>query len=173
MREIKFLNTCNCIVDTNELQKAVIWMADKSIYSVKKIFMHGNYPGVSVGNRKIHVHRLLMNYWNGRELTQHQCVHHINHNKLDARKENLEIIERSHHQSMHNANKVLSNSHKEKISNANKKRKGISKRYKLDLPNEYINRLYERGMSITEIAKKYNVGWSSIKERIHYKELKD
>lgn len=47
--------------------------------------MFGNYPAVTIFKEKIHIHRLLMMYWNGiRKLDKNTYVHHINENKLNA-----------------------------------------------------------------------------------------
>ena len=91
-KPIKFNNTCNCIVDYDELEKAILWYSNKPVKSIKKIYIHAKYPAVTINRDKIHVHRLLMSYWLKAEIPSDFYVHHINENKLDARKENLAII---------------------------------------------------------------------------------
>lgn len=51
-KAIKFKNICNCKVDYKELEKAILWYAENPVQSIKKIYMHGNYPAVSVGKKK-------------------------------------------------------------------------------------------------------------------------
>ena len=98
-KRIEFINECNCIVDLNELEQAILWYQSKPTASVKKIYLHGNYPAVSIHNQKIHIHRLLMQYWLNTKLPFEYSVHHLNENKLDARKENLSLILNSAHNS--------------------------------------------------------------------------
>lgn len=42
-KKIEFNNTCNCIVDYNELENAILWYIKKPVQSIKKIYIHGNY----------------------------------------------------------------------------------------------------------------------------------
>ena len=59
-KKIKFVNDCNALVDYEELEKAVLWYAESHVISIKHIYMHGNYPAVSICDEKIHIHRLLI-----------------------------------------------------------------------------------------------------------------
>ena len=36
-KKIKFKNSCNCIVDYEELEKAIAWYSDNPVQSIKKI----------------------------------------------------------------------------------------------------------------------------------------
>ena len=112
-KQIQFINDCNCIVDYNELEKAILWFQEKPTCRLKHIYIHMKYPCVSIHNTKIHIHRLLMMYWNDvRTLDTKIYVHHINGNKLDCSKTNLTFITDKEHQSLHNKGKKLSNVHK-------------------------------------------------------------
>lgn len=124
-KPIFFKNTCNCIVDYIELEKAILWMQEFNTHSKKKIYLFGKYPGVTIGNKKIHVHRLLLMYWEGRILDRKEYSHHIDGNKLNSSRDNLEIMDCSVHQSIHNKGKAISEEHKEAIRVYNRKRKGI------------------------------------------------
>tara|TARA_R110000851_G_C12799304_1_gene537273 strand:- start:8 stop:442 length:435 start_codon:yes stop_codon:yes gene_type:complete len=125
-RPIVFNNTSNCIVDYLELEKAILWYQKEPSKSKKKIYLFGFYPAVTIKKEKIHVHRLLMMYWEGRLLKRKEYCHHKNHNKLDCTKSNIEIINASLHQSMHNKGKKISEEHKECIRKSNKKRIGTT-----------------------------------------------
>ncbi|MGM0139193.1 hypothetical protein IGI65_001645 [Enterococcus sp. DIV0755b] len=164
---IELINDCNCIVDENDLANAILWYQSRPTMSKKKIYMHGCYPAVSVGNTKIHVHRLLMQYWIGVKLPFHASVHHINENKLDARKENLAIVINSAHNSNHNRGKRLSEEHRKKISDANHNRKGVKQKKRHNIPNYQLSDLLRFGFSINRIADLYGCDWSTIKSRIH------
>ena len=111
-KEIIFKNECGCIVDFELLAKAIIWFQNKPTASNKKIYMHGNYPCVSIHDEKIHIHRLLMSYISNKKLQRHEYVHHKNHIKIDARIDNLEIVLQSEHQYYHTKNRIFTDIHK-------------------------------------------------------------
>ncbi|WP_413485557.1 hypothetical protein [Brochothrix thermosphacta] len=166
-KEIRFINECGCIVVEKDLAAAILWYQNRPTLSEKKIYMHGRYPAVSIGDVKIHVHRLLMQYWLGIKLPFNASVHHLNENKLDARKENLSIFINSAHNSNHNKGKVLDKEHKRKISEANKNRKGMKMKKKHNIPTYQLKDLLNFGFSINYIASLYKCNWSTIKSNIH------
>jgi hypothetical protein len=84
--------------------------------------MHGKYPAVAIHDEKIHVHRLLMMYWMKRKLSPKEYVHHKNENRIDASRENLEVIDAKIHQSMHNKGKMFSPEHRQRIGEGNRRR---------------------------------------------------
>lgn len=166
-KSIKFINDCNCIVDFKDLEKAIIWYQSKPSCSSKKIYLHGRYPAVSIHNEKIHVHRLLMQYWLQTKIPFEFSVHHINEDKLDSRKENLSVVLNRVHNSKHNKGKVLSDDHRSKIANANKNRKGMKMKKKINIPKEELSKFIKEGKSINWIATHYKCDWSTIKNRIY------
>lgn len=165
-KRINFNNECNCLVDENELEKAILWFQKSPTLGNKKIYMNGKYPAVSIGNIKIHVHRLLMQFWIGEKLPFHASVHHMNENKLDARMENLAVVINKAHNSNHNKGKKISEEHKKKIIEANRKRKGIRMKRKYDIPTNQLKDLLKHGISIRYISHLYNCDWTTIKSRI-------
>lgn len=164
-KKIEFINSCNCIVDYEMLKNAMLWYSSKPLYSQRAIFMHGNYPAVSIYDEKIHIHRLLMMYKLQSDIDTNYYVHHIDGNKLNADINNLELMDSKKHQSYHNKGKKLTKEHRKKISEANKKRKGIKIKKRVNMPNlkEYI----KQGLSINKIAKIYGCDWSTVKQRIY------
>lgn len=166
-KSIKFKNKCNCIVDESELENAILWYQKSPTLSIKKIYMHGKYPCVTIGKEKIHVHRLLMQYWLNLKLPFHASVHHINENKLDARKENLSVMINSAHNKNHNRGRKLTKSHRNKISDANVRRRGSKYKKTHNIPVYELKDLLDYGYSINSISKLYGCDWSTIKARLY------
>jgi len=166
-KPITIINKCNCIVNEDELKKAILWFTKKPVSSVKTIYLYGKYPAVSIYEKKIHIHRLLMMYWLQRDLDFSEYVHHKDGNPLNNEKENLEIIPASKHQSLHNKGKRLSKEHRQKISEANRRRKGMKMKKRRDIPLDKLKDLLLEGWSVNRIAKYFGVDWSTIKNRIY------
>lgn len=151
--KIEFINECKCLVDFCELEKAILWYQQKPTLGRKTIYLHGHYPAVSIHNEKVHVHRLLMQYWLRTKLPFEYSVHHLNENKLDARKENLSLI--------------LNKAHKRKIAKANHNRKGMKMKKRVLIPKEELKVFVKEGKSINWIAQHYGCDWSTVKARIY------
>lgn len=166
-KKIEFINDCNCIVDYKELEKAIVWNQNKPTSASKHIYMHGNYPAVTINKNKIHIHRLLMNYWLNTKLPTNFFVHHINENKLDARKENLAVIFITTHQSKHNKGKKITEEQRNKIIISNRKRRGLPRKKQYIIKTEDLLKIKEGKVSINKIAKKYNCDWSTINARLY------
>ena len=163
-----FNNQCNCIVEIDLLEKAMLWYSEGILMSDRVIYLHGKYPAVSIYDEKIHVHRLIAMYLNKSKLLKRIHAHHIDGNKLNASKNNIVLISDTAHISSHNKGRVFTKEHREKIAEAGKKRKGIvmKKRYNINISD--INKFQSDGWSINKIAKYYNVAWSTIKNRLIY-----
>ena len=151
-KPIYFKNECNCIVDYSELEKAILWFQERPTYSNKKIYLHGKYPCVTIHNKKIHIHRLLMCYWNNNNLDTSLCVHHI--------------LNREHGRT-HNKGKIISEAQRENIRKANKKRKGTKIKKQHNIPLYELKDLLSYGFSINFISKLYKVSWDTIRTRIY------
>ena len=104
-KDIVFINDCNAIVDEKLLRSAICWYSSKPVCKFKHIYMYGNYPAVSIYDKKIHIHRLIKMYLIGTDIEKGFYVHHKDGNKLNATEENLEIVSESEHQSFHNKDK--------------------------------------------------------------------
>lgn len=164
-RKITFINSCDCMVDFDLLEKAMLWYSDKPLYSQKIIYMYSKYPTISIYDKKIHIHRLLKMYELQSDINENLYVHHIDGNKLNAQLNNLELIDSKKHQSLHNKDKKLTIEHRNKIAEANKKRKGIKIKKRVDMPNlqEYL----KMGYTINKISKIYGCDWSTVKNRLY------
>ena len=168
-KEIEVVNNCEAIFDEEELKAAMLWYADKPIARKKNVYMHGMYPCVSIYFQKIHIHRLLMNYWTQGDISSEMYVHHKNHDRRDARRENLELMDASKHQSLHNKGKKLSREHREAISEANKGRKGMRLRRKYNFSNEEMMKIFNAEISKNQLSIEYGCDWETVDR--HYKEF--
>ena len=165
-KSIEFENTCNCIVDLELLEKAMLWYSVSSLKSKRKIYLHGSYPAVSIYNEKIHIHRLLMMYMYKTKLPRHLYIHHIDSDKLNSEISNLEIIEDDKHGSHHNKGKILSKEHRFKISEANRKRKGIRRNpRRKEITPEIVYNMKNSGYSFNKISKILKLDWACVKIR--------
>ena len=129
--KITFDNNCNAKFNEVDLRRAIRWYSNKPVFKFKKVFISGKYPAVSIYDRKIHIHRLLMMYWLKRDLASWEYVHHKDEDRLNSFKENLEVIPASEHQSNHNKGVPKSESFKRQISKANENRKGMKYKKKI------------------------------------------
>lgn len=165
-KDIRFINDCGCIVDENELSSAILWYQKEPTMHIKHIYMHGSYPAVSIHKVKIHVHRLLMLYWNNGFIPPEKQVHHKNGNKMDARRCNLILLNAGEHQSMHKKGKKISDNTREAIIRSNHSRKGCRmKRKRGDITPNMVLELKNLGMSFNKISKLYGLDWSCVKQR--------
>lgn len=167
-RKIEIINDCSAIVDYEELAKAILWYSSKPTVSKKHIFMFGNYPAVSIGKEKIHIHRLMMMYWLKCKIPREFAVHHINENKLDSRKENLSVVLNSTHISKHTKGKIVSDKVRNRIIAYNKDRKGTRQPFhRKDITYANIKKMLDKGYSLNKIAKILECDWSTVKARVN------
>jgi hypothetical protein len=162
-KKIYFNNRCNCIVDNDLLEKAILWYSKSPTTANKKIFMYGRYPAVSIYYEKIHIHRLLYIFTIKNLIPNGYVVHHIDENRLNASISNLELITHSQHSSLHNGRKIF-NKENCKISYSSLPRqRGIAKD---NITYKQIWDLYREGYSINKISKELNYGWHQVNKRL-------
>lgn len=63
--------------------------------------MRNGYKARRINGRRIYLHRYVMEQKLGRRLSRYEHVHHINHDKLDNRPENLVVLSPKEHASYH------------------------------------------------------------------------
>ena len=166
-KKIKFINSCDCLVDYDLLERAMLWFSAGNLKSPRKIYMHGRYPAVSIFDKKIHIHRLILLYINKGMIVDKMVAHHKDENRRNSQLENLELLSSSIHAKHHNKGKTLSEEHKRKIAEAGKRRKGIKLKKRVNVDLQALKDFLSRGYSINKIAKIFGCDWSTIKSRIH------
>lgn len=87
-------------------EQAAGWRSGTSMHgSGYKLILVGKDHPMSTQNGYVLEHRLVMAEHIGRMLTADEHVHHINHDRTDNRIENLELLSRGAHSTLHNLGK--------------------------------------------------------------------
>ncbi len=103
--------TCPCWIDRWDIISAILWWTNKPVVRVKKVFMYGIYPAISIHGKKIHLHRLLMAWKIRMKLTSKEYVHHKDGNVLNNHLSNLELETPYSHQSRIHKDRKQSQEH--------------------------------------------------------------
>lgn len=164
-RPIRLVNDCEALYDDQVLKDAILNYADRPVTQHKKVFMSARYPAVAIHYEKVHIHRLIWMSVYG-EIPEGYFVHHINHNKLDARVGNLRLMLARDHQSYHNKGKKLTKEHRALLSESNRKRTGMVMKKRVDVDMQELYSLLESGCTLNTAAKHFGCDWTTIRNRI-------
>ena len=75
-------------------------------WNKKEFHLNKGYPEIYVNGKKKLLHRLTMEKYLGRELKTSEIVHHINHDILDFRIENLQLFSSTGQHTLHGHQRV-------------------------------------------------------------------
>ena len=103
------------------------------------------YEVLTVNNKRIRVHRIVMEAMLGRPLLSSEHIHHLNGNKSDNRPDNLRLFSSSEHAKLHSAERWERDSYKLDLDK-------IREYYKNGLGEKLISRLF--GVSPIVIEKR-------------------
>ena len=166
-KNITLVNKCGAIYDDKLLIDAMLWYSDKPLLSVKSVSLHGRYPCISIGKKKIHIHRLIGMYKiRQKDLESSVHFHHINGDRLDNRVNNIEMIDACSHLSRHNKGKTPSQRCIEATIQSNKLRKGTRmKPHRPDITPQMVYNLRKEGLSFNKIAQLLKMDYGCVKKR--------
>lgn len=141
-------------------KRAATYKGGKICYGYKMVY-EPNHP-LSQKNGYIYEHRLVVMNQLCRLLEKWEVVHHINHNKLDNRLENLIVIARSKHSSNHHKGEIKSLEHRKKLSDSKKGK----------LMPQYVKNKISKTLKTIDHLGKFKKGHQPSKEaRLIYREL--
>lgn len=165
---MKFINSCNCIVDYNILEKAIIEECNRRGIEPKdsyKIYDYRGYAGISLKHDKVSIHRIIGKYMVGFNFGRNICVHHLDGNKMNNSISNLQVIRSELHIKEHDLHKYIPEDYKR---NFGKRMKPIVSR--TDVTKENVAELRRMGLTIQEFAKKLNCGKNTVSRRLGMKD---
>ena len=155
-----FINECGCKFDSYDLTEAVILQAKedgKQIKEIYRITLRGDYPALCIAHKHYRIHSLLGKYYYGKT----EAIHHIDGDKLNAMKSNLEPLTSAEHTRKHELHRCVSEEHKKNFGN---RVAHIIRRD--DVTCDKVKELRLKGMTIPQIAEELNSGYNTVCRRI-------
>lgn len=133
--------------DESHLLPEVRWGSGKTINTSGYIMVKKPSHPNAHSNGYVPEHRLVMEFHLGRYLENFELVHHIDRNKKNNAIENLEVVTIEQHRRLHNLeDRKYSDKYEDK--------------------KDLILALYDSGQSSRDIAKKLNVGKSTVSKYV-------
>ena len=119
------------------------------------------YETKTISGKERPVHILLMEEILGRPLKENEVVHHINGDKRDNRPENLQVLDRRKHTSLHKQGVVVSGASLEKMRAAQAGKQSTQRKLTSEQVRDIAVRLTE-GATLIELAREYGISRKSI-----------
>lgn len=129
------------------------------------------YKKVLVSTGKYVYEHILIAEWSaGRKLNKNEIVHHLNHNPLDNRVENLRIMDRGEHSRLHQTGRRISEETRKKLlamrMGTNQKEKHTQ--WRADVTKKRLTALIKKGLTQREIAAHVEMCADSVRQRMKY-----
>ena len=121
------------------------------------------YERKTINGKKRSVHVLLMEQILGRPLKGNEVVHHINGDKHDNRPENLMVMTRAEHNTLHHTGTKASPETLLKMREVTKGRQSCNRKLTELQVREIAERLC-KGETVTDLARGYGVGRTAIQK---------
>ena len=123
--------------------------------------MSSEYETKTINGKERPVHILLMEEILGRPLKENEVVHHINEDKRDNRPENLQVLDRGKHTSLHKQGVAVSGASLEKMRAAQIGKQSTQRKLTSEQVRDIAVRLTE-GATLIELATEYGISRKSI-----------
>lgn len=161
---MQFINECDAIFNQDDLEAAIINKCSETNKSVKetyRITCREGYPCICIAHEHYRLHSLLGRYYYG----ECEVVHHKDHNKLNASRNNLVPLTMREHSKEHNLVQFVP---KEHLQGFGKRMAPIKRRN--DVTEENVRALRNQGLTINQIAEELNCGINTVNRRLGMKD---
>ena len=154
-KEMKFENRSIC----RSGSKSSSWKGGKKYTNQGYVLVLDKEDPKSDTNGYIFEHRKIMSEKIGRTLDDDEVVHHINGIKDDNRIENLELLTKGEHTTLHNTGSKHSEETKIKISEVAKERFRDKRNHPMykEVPVHQMVKMVEGGMMVKDVCSMFNI----------------